>query len=84
MARDYADKLADALGAGYDSFTAMLHARGSFRLRRALAEDDGTIEEEEKDDEDNFEETNNFPQEAIHASRSSKALPRPIAERKTP
>ena len=29
---DYADKLAHAAGAGFDTYTATLYARGSFRL----------------------------------------------------
>ncbi|HEY3897382.1 MAG TPA: hypothetical protein VGM54_02150 [Chthoniobacter sp.] len=57
--RDYADKLADAAGAGYDSYTAMLYARGSFRLaalrpprpiRRSEDEDETKARREQKPD----------------------------------
>jgi len=34
MPRDYADKLADALGAGFNSGTARAYAGGAFALRR--------------------------------------------------
>jgi hypothetical protein len=37
MPRDYADKLAEAMGAGFDSCTARTYAGGSFALRRLRA-----------------------------------------------
>jgi len=47
---DYADKLADAMGEGVDSFNARRYARGSMRLRRFRAEDLDPAEPDEDDD----------------------------------
>jgi len=67
MPRDYADRLADAMGEGLDSFTARLYARGSRPLRHFLAVDRRPVDpdDEEEDDEDADDDETQEPGEEI-------------------
>jgi hypothetical protein len=79
--RDYADKLADALGAGYDTYTATLYARGSFRLpratRRRVARAGDPDNSRDKDNYRHPENTNSSHQDNSRNPRNANSTNHP-------